>query len=107
MKVYISLPISNRDENEAREHADLQKAMLSRSGHTPVNPFEIYHGKHATYADILCKDLRALADCDAIYLCDSWQFSRGCRIEAMFAQEFGKQIMYETAPERDHYYFNH
>lgn len=107
MKVYISLPISNKDEVEAREHADLTKAMLGRAGHDPVNPFDIYCGKNPSYADYLCSDLRALADCDAIYLCEEWQFSRGCRIEANFANEFGKTIMYEKTPESDSYDFNH
>ena len=95
MKIYISIPISGHDEKEQREHADLIKATLSRAGHTPVNPFDIYAGKNPTYADYLCADLRALADCDAIFLCDGWQFSRGCRIERTFAEEFCKQIMYE------------
>lgn len=99
MTIYISLPITGR-EVQARQHADLVKAMLSRAGHKPVNPFEIYAGKKPTYADHLCCDLRALADCDAIFLCKGWQFSRGCRIERTFAEEFGLQIMNENASEK-------
>lgn len=99
MKIYISLPISNRDIKEAREHADLVKSALSRAGHNPVNPFDIpVLVKCPTYADYLCADLRALADCDAIFLCKEWQFSRGCRIERTFAEEFGLQVMYEDTP---------
>ncbi len=106
MKVYISLPISGK-EKTAREKADIIKAALSRAGHTPVNPFDIYAGDKPSYADYLCSDLRALADCDAIFLCEGWQFSRGCRIERMFAEEFSKQIMYENQTENDSlYYFN-
>lgn len=100
MKIYISLPISNREISEAREHADLMKAALSRAGHQPVSPFDIYAGKNPTYADYLCFDLRALADCDAIFLCKGWQFSRGCRIERTFAEEFGLQVMYENGGEK-------
>lgn len=106
-RIYISIPITGHDEKQVREHADRIKAALSRAGHTPVNPFEIYVGKNPTYADYLCADLRALADCDAIFLCSGWQFSRGCRIEANFAKEFDKQIMYEKQPETvSEYYFN-
>lgn len=106
MKVYISLPISGK-EKETRQKADLVKAALSRAGHTPVNPFDIYAGDNPAYADYLCADLRKLADCDAIFLCDGWQFSRGCRIERVFAEEFCKQIMYENQPETDsEFYFN-
>lgn len=94
MNIYISLPITGR-EKEAREHADMMKSALSKSGHRPVSPFDIYAGKHPAYEDYLCADLRALADCDAILLCAGWESSRGCRIEANFAREFGKQLMYE------------
>lgn len=95
MKIYISLPITGHDINKVRERADVVKASLSRQGYRPVNPFDIYPGKNPTYADYLCSDLRALADCDAIYLCEGWKFSRGCRIERAFAQEFGLQLIYE------------
>lgn len=93
MKIYISIPITGHNEARQRQHADLVKAALSRAGHKPVNPFEIYPGKNPTYADHLCCDLRALADCDAIFLCDGWHNSRGCRIERTFAEEFGKQVL--------------
>ncbi|MDE7081800.1 MAG: DUF4406 domain-containing protein [Muribaculaceae bacterium] len=107
MRIYISIPITGHDEKEVREHADLIKGALSRAGHFPVTPFEIYAGAKPTYADYLCSDLRALADCDAIFLCDGWQFSRGCRIERMFAEEFCKHVMYENQKESDPlYYFN-
>lgn len=106
MRVYISIPITDKDEQKQREHADLTKAMLSRAGHEAVSPFDIYAGKNPKYEDYLCADLRALADCDAIYLCEGWQFSRGCRIEANFAKEFNKQFMYERQPEKpSEYYF--
>lgn len=95
MKIYISIPITGRDQRKARHKADLAKAAISRAGHTPVSPFDIYAGKSPTYADHLCYDLRALADCDAIYLCKGWQYSRGCRIERNFADEFLKKIIYE------------
>lgn len=100
MTIYISIPISGRPEHETREHADRVKAMLSRSGHIAVNPFDNYVGKDAQYIDHLCADLRMLADCDAIFLCQGWQFSRGCRIEANFAREFDKEFMYEKQPEQ-------
>lgn len=95
MKIYLSVPITGHDEKEVREHADLIKASLSRAGHKVINPFDIYAGKNPTYADYLCSDLRVLADCDAIFLCKGWQFSRGCRIERNFAEEFGLQVMTE------------
>lgn len=106
MKIFIAIPVSDRDETEAREHAGLIKASLSKAGHRPTTPFDNYAGKHPTYVDHITQHLRIIENCDALFLCDGWQFSCGCRIEAHFANEFGKQIMYETAPEKDSYYYN-
>lgn len=99
-KIYISLPISGQ-EQEAREHADLVKAKLSREGHKPVSPFDIYAGKNPTYEDHICCDLRATLDCDAIYFCKGWEQSCGCNIEHDIALRYiahGKKnfkIIYE------------
>lgn len=99
-KIYISLPITGR-EDESRKKADMIKASLSRSGYDVVNPFDIYCGKKPNYKDYLCCDLRALADCDMIYLCNDWEQSRGCRIEYNFAKEFKIQIVFEDSQFQD------
>ena len=105
MKIYISIPMEG-NLDKSREKADLVKASLSKQGHVPVSPFDIYAGAKATPEDRICFNLRALLDCDAIYLCENWQFSKGCRIEANFAREFSKEIMYERKTAQDDYYFN-
>lgn len=64
MTIYISLPITGQ-EQEAREKADLTKAMLSRAGHKVITPFEVYAGKNPVYKDHIAFDIRALLDCDA------------------------------------------
>ena len=94
MTIYISLPITGQ-EQEAREKADLTKAMLSRAGHKVITPFEVYAGKNPDYKDHIAFGIRALLDCDAIYLCDGWQFSQGCRLEAEAARIYKLQIMHE------------
>ena len=93
-KVYISLPITGR-ERAAREKASAIENLLRELGYEPVNPFRVYAGKKPCYADYLCADLRALADCDAILLCDGWMESRGCRVERAFALEMGVEVKFE------------
>lgn len=100
MKIYISIPISGMDEQKQREHADLMKNALSRAGHEVITPFEVFAGKNATYEEHICYDLLALSRRDAIFMCDGWQFSKGCRIEHNFAIETGKHTMYETSLNR-------
>lgn len=81
MKVYISLPISGRKMEEAKQEADLVKAALSRKGYKVVSPFDVYAGKDPKYEDFICSDLRAMLDCDAVYFCPGWGLSTGCSIE--------------------------
>lgn len=95
IKVYISLPIRGRDINEARQQADLVAAKISRLGHKPVNPFNIYAGKNPTREDHLCADLQVLMGCDAIYMCEGWEKSQGCRIEHYVAMQFCIKILSE------------
>lgn len=99
MRIYISLPITGR-EKEAREHADRVKTMLSKMGHQPVSPFEIYSGKNPTYGQYLGHDLAVLIDCcDAIFLCKGWEHSKGCQIEHKAAEVFKKKIIFEHREE--------
>lgn len=107
MTIYISIPISGHDVKKVREKADLTKAMLSRAGHKVITPFEVPAGKNPVYKDYICCDLRALLDCDAIYLCDGWQFSQGCQLEAEAARIYKLQVMYERQPsDGGAYFFN-
>ena len=41
------------------------------------------------------KDIEALLECDAIYLCEGWQNSKGCMAEFEVARIYGKEIMFE------------
>lgn len=93
MKIYISLPISGRREADARREADLIASAISPKGHTPVNPFNVYAGKKPHYFDHICCDLRALLDCDAIYMACGWGLSSGCQLEFEAARLFKKRII--------------
>lgn len=101
MNIYISIPISGFPLTEVREHADLVKARISRDGHNPVSPFDIYAGRDPEYEDYICADLRAMLSCDAVYFCEGWEQSCGCNIEHDVAMRFKAyekknfKIMYE------------
>lgn len=101
-KIYISVPISGLPLAEARHRADLAKARLSREGFAPVSPFDIYAGKDPQWEDHMSADIRALLDCDGIYMCAGWKLSCGCTIEYETARALMRfrrkhfRIIYET-----------
>lgn len=97
MRIYLSIPISNLDEKKQRERADKIKIALSKSGYEVVNPFDIIPDKkNPDWFDYICSDLRELDKCDAIFLCNGWKESRGCRLERFYAEDRGKALKFET-----------
>ena len=107
MKVYISIPISWVDVGEVQQHADIVKGHLSRKGYTVISPFEIYAGKKPTSNEHIIANLKKMLECDAVYFCNGWCESRGCRIEHKVAEEFGMMFMYESINKQEsNYYFD-
>lgn len=106
-RIYISIPMAGHDLARQRQKADMVKAKLSRSGWTPVNPFEIYAGDNPSYEDYMAADIRALLECDAIYMCEGWESSVGCSIEHAVAREYSRRrqmkFIYENNTEHEQY----
>jgi hypothetical protein len=68
-------------------------------GYTPVNPARNFDGDQTLpYEAYMHKSLRQLMDCQAIYLLDGWQDSRGAKIEYDIASALGLDIIYQTYP---------
>lgn len=99
MKIYISGKISgtNLTETHAR-FAAVAKAM-KRLDYEPVNPLENGLSEHDSWEAHMLKDIADLLQCNAIYMLQGWQESKGARIEHYIATEIGMPIMYEI--ERD------
>lgn len=99
MKIYISIPISNRDlaaqQVTARELAEKLKAL----GHEPVNPFDTPEApaemnEKERYAYYMGEDLKRLLTCDAVFMCKGWNLSRGCCTEEFVARMYGIKVCY-------------
>lgn len=95
MKVYISIPITGHLFRDVKKKAEQVKRTLSEKGHTPVSPLDLHGGKKKTYAQYIGRDIEALVECDAIFLCSGWQESKGCSLEYQAARIYGKIIMNE------------
>lgn len=99
MKVYISGSISARPLDEARDQFRRAKEYLQEQGHTTVSPMENSLPRSASWEKHLSIDIILLLGCDAIYLLQGWEISRGATLERMIAIETGKTIIYEKKPE--------
>lgn len=94
MRVYVSVPISGRDINDAKKQAESVKNILRYAGHEVITPFDVVPNppripEREQYAYCMGKDVEALLTCDAIAMCEGWQDSKGCRAEHHIAMIYG------------------
>jgi len=100
MKVYISLPISERQKagrmNEVILQAEAAADFLRSQGHEPVSPLELHPDQERTYGQFVGRDIEVLIDeCDAVYFCEGWEASEGCQLEWYASLIYRKEILYE------------
>lgn len=91
MKIYISIPISGCDIEQQRGTASKIAEIIKRMGHEPVNPFDTPQAPEEwnsdeKYAYYMGEDIKRLLLCDAVYVCNGWKHSRGCRAEVRLAR---------------------
>ena len=98
MKVYISLPITGKDLQQQKRHADNVAAFLLTAGFTPVNPFNNGLADDVPYEEHMKADLRLMLDCGAVYLCNGYHYSKGCLFERDVAVKCGLTIVKESMP---------
>ena len=103
-RIYISIPISGHDLEEVKEKArDISERLLcdvfglKKGCHRPdvITPFDVCPEPDKPYSYYMGKDIEALLECDAIYLCEGWQNSKGCMAEFEVARIYGKEIIFE------------
>ena len=101
---YISIPISGHDLEEVKAKAiDISERLLwdvfelKKGWHRPdvITPFDVCPEPDKQYSYYMGKDIEALLECDAIYLCEGWQNSKGCMAEFAVAKIYNKKIIIE------------
>lgn len=98
MKVYISLPITGKDIEEQKRHAEDVASFLLMAGHTPVSPFNNGLDTNASHEEHMRADIRLLLDCDAVIMCKGAAFSVGCLLEDEVATKCGLTVVTEYMP---------
>ena len=93
-RIYISIPISGHDLEEVKAKARKAKIWVSH-WYDAITPFDVCPEPDKPYSYYMGKDIEALLECDAIYLCEGWQNSKGCMVEFEVARIYGKEIMFE------------
>ena len=78
-RIYISIPISGHDLEEVKAKArDISERLLcdvfgfkkARNRPDVITPFDVCSEPDKPYSYYMGKDIEALLECDAIYLCE-------------------------------------
>lgn len=110
MKIYISGPITGLDHQTAFANFERAEKMLRDLGFDPVNPMkhsglDANGGKDAdgvaySWEEYMKADIALLLGCDAIYLLNGWEASRGATLELNIAQPLKIKLIFAPSPPK-------
>lgn len=117
MIVYIAGPMRGRQYFNFPAF-DAVKAELSAKGFTVVSPADMdrkigfdpellgsdydwtdLNQCHFSLMDAIDRDVDALKKCEAIYMLNGWEQSKGAKAEKALAEWIGLKVMYQSAPD--------
>lgn len=100
--IYISIPITEHDEDAQRTKAGQISTMLYEMGYeTVINTFDFYdawrssYNREQTYDETMQVYIDEMLQCTAIYMCDGWSKSVWCMKERQAAINAGLDVIYE------------
>lgn len=95
MRVYIIGAVTGLDPEDVRNKFAHSELQLKNMGMVPVNPISfVPEGAPWVQAMRLC--IKALVDCDAVFLQPDWQESKGGVLELMIARNLDMTILTES-----------
>lgn len=93
-KAYISGKITGIENEAPTLFAKAEKELQSR-GFETVNPLTLNHQHDKSWHSYMKEDVKALCECDVIYMLSNWTDSKGAIIEHTIAMYLGLKVIYQ------------
>lgn len=93
-KIYISGKISGI-EAEAPALFSVAANQLKQQGYEVVNPMLLSHNHDKSWESYMKEDIKAMCDCDSIYMLKNWAHSKGASVELNLARVLGLKIIWQ------------
>lgn len=68
---------------------------LEAMGYNVVNPMELNHDHDKSHASYMRVCIKALCECDEIYMISGWHMSKGAKLELKVAKSLKLKITYQ------------
>lgn len=91
MKIYLSGPMTGLPELNFPAFHAVAKALRD-AGEDVVNPAEINPDASLSWEQCMRADIKALCDCDEIFLLPGWEKSKGAHLELHIAHRLGLKV---------------
>jgi hypothetical protein len=93
-RIYISGKISGIEEQAVEIFANAESALINM-GYEVVNPMTLNHDHDKSWHSYMKEDIKAMCDCDSIYMLHNWTDSKGAIIEHAIAIQIGLNPIYQ------------
>lgn len=93
-KIYISGKITGI-EQQAPELFAKAEAELQAQGYETVNPLTLNHQHDKSWHSYMKEDVKALCDCDEMFMLSNWMDSKGAIIEHTIGMYLGLKVSYQ------------
>ena len=93
-KIYISGKITGMEEQARELFAKTEQELIDKGYYYVINPMELKHEHDKSWESYMKECVKALCNCDVIYLLPNWSDSKGATIEKTIAEFLGIKIHY-------------
>lgn len=94
-KIYLSGKITGLPYEEALKKFNLAENIAKTISLEVVNPMTIEHNHDLSWESYMKQDLKAMLDCDSIYMLSNWEDSKGATIERDLAIKLNLSVYHE------------
>lgn len=95
-RIYISGPISGFKDNNRSAFIDAE-AQLRAAGHEVFNPIDNGLPDDSDWSTHMRADIKALMECQTIYVLKNWHISKGASLELHIAKQLGMDVRFQKA----------
>ena len=92
--IYIAGKVTGEDIKACKEKFSKAEFILRRKGYHTINPLRLCP-PDSNWESAMKMCIRNLIECDAIYMLNDWEESRGAKVEHYIATQLGLQEIRE------------